>query len=181
MFKKILTVLLAAMLLCVAACCAAESETIHLADLGEGCEAVLVLDNPVTLTSYDDLMPTGFVYVKASREGVADVHIVVAKSEEAEGLSLADLGENGMKILGDLIGEQYDNPVYEQKTTPSGNLYLHVCSNEEESEIDTLVTLFEGYLISMDVYREDFSKLSQEDIAFAEELFYALWFNRTNE
>ena len=177
MFKKMLTVLLAAMLLCAAACCAAESETIHLADLGEECEAVLVLDTPVTLTSYDDLMPTGFVYVKASRDNLADVHIVVAKSDEAGDMSLADMGETGMAILKELVGEQYENPMIEEKTTPSGNLYIEVCSNEEDSEIDTMLTIFEGYLITMDVYREDFSKLSPEDKAFAEEMFFGLWFN----
>lgn len=181
MFKKMLTVLLAAMLLCAAASCAAQSETIHLADLGEGYEAVLVMDNPVTLTSFEDVMPTGFVYVIASREGVADVDIVVTKSDEAEGLSLADLGEKGMAILCELLGEQYVNPIYEEKTTPSGNLYLQICSNEEESEVDSMLTLFEGYLIEMDVYREDFSKLSEADKAFAEELFFALWFRKTNE
>lgn len=181
MFRKILTALLAAVLLCAAACCAQASETIHLADLGEGCEAVLVMDNPVTLTTFEDVLPTGFVYVKASRAGVADVHIIVTKSDEAEGMSLAELGEEGMAILSGLMAEAYANPICEEKTTPSGNLYLHVCSNEDESEIDSLVTLFEGYLIEMDVYHEDFSKLSPEDMAFAEELFYALWFRRTNE
>lgn len=175
MIKRILTILLATALLCAAACCAAQSETIYLADMGEGCEAVLELDNPVTVTFEPDF-PAGFVYAKASRAGLADVHIVIAPSEVAEGKSLKDLGEEGMTALMTLIGEQYENPVYEEKTSPSGNLYLQVCSNEEESEIDSMVTLFEGYMITLDVYREDFSKLSQADKDFAEEILYALWF-----
>ena len=181
MMKKILTALLAALLLCAASCCVAQSETIHLADMGEGCEAVLVMENPVAVEFINDELPSGFVYAKASRDGLADVHIVVAKSDEAEGLSLADLGETGMAILCELMGEQYESPVYEQKTTPSGNLYLEVCSSEEDSQIDTLMTLFEGYLISMDVYHEDFSPLTGEDKAFAEEMLYSLWFNRTGD
>ena len=44
-----------------------------------------------------------------------------------------------------------------------------------------MLTIFEGYIITMDVYREDFSKLSEADKAFGEEMLYALWFNRTNE
>lgn len=179
--KKILTVLLAAMLLCAAACCVAESETIYLADVGENCEAVLVVENPVSVSFLNDEVATGFVYAKVSREGLADVHIVIAKSEVAEGLSLADLGEEGMNVLKELVGEQYENPIIEEKTSPSGNLFIEVCSNEEESEIDSMLTIFEGYIITMDVYREDFSKLSEADKAFGEEILYALWFNRTNE
>ena len=179
--KKILAILLTAVLLCAAACCVAESETIYLADVGEGCEAVLVVDNPVTVSFNSDEVPAGFVYATVSREGLADVHVVIAKSEVAEGMSLADLGEEGMAMLKGLIAEQYDNPIIEEKTSPSGNLFIEVCSNEEESEIDTMLTLFEGYLIEMDVYREDFSKLSEADKAFGEEMLYALWFNRTNE
>ena len=179
--KKILTVLLAAMLLCAAACCVAESETIYLADVGESCEAVLVVENPVSVSFLNDEVATGVVYAKVSREGLADVHIVIAKSEVAEGLSLADLGEEGMNVLKELVGEQYDNPIIEEKTSPSGNLFIEVCSNEEESEIDSMLTIFEGYIITMDVYREDFSKLSEADKAFGEEMLYALWFNRTNE
>ena len=181
MMKKILTMLLAAILLFAAACAVAQSETIHLADLGEGCEAVLVVENPVALSFLNDEIATGFVYAKASREGLADVHIVVAKSEVAEGMSLADMGEEGMAILKELVGEQYENPIIEEKTSPSGNLFIEVCSNEEESEIDSMLTIFEGYIIVMDVYREDFSKLSDADRAFGEEMLYALWFNRTNE
>lgn len=179
--KKILTMLLAALLLCAAACAVAESETIYLADVGEGCEAVLVVDNPVTVSFLNDEVATGFVYAKVSREGLADVHIVIAKSEVAEGKSLADLGEEGMAVLKELVGEQYENPIIEEKTSPSGNLFIEVCSNEEESEIDTMLTIFEGYIISMEVYREDFSKLSEADKAFGEEMLYAFWFNRTNE
>lgn len=174
MIKKILTVLLAAALLLTAACCAAEIETIHLADVGESSEAVLEMENPVTIT-FDNEIPAGFVYAKASREGLADVHIVIAPSEVAEGKSLKDLGEEGIVALKELMGEQYHNPVFEEKTSPSGNLYLAVCSNEEESEIDSVVTLFEGYLIELDVYREDFSKLSEADKAFGEEILFALW------
>lgn len=174
MIKRILTVLLAAALLCAAACCTAESETIYLADVGESSQAVLVMDNPVTIT-FENEIPAGFVYAKASREGLADVHIVIAPSEVAEGKSLKDLGEEGLTALKELMGEQYQNPIFEEKTSPSGNLYLEVCANEEESEIDSMVTLFEGYLIQLDVYREDFSKLSQEDKAFGEEILFALW------
>lgn len=181
MTKKIVTVLLACALLCVAAFAAAQSETIRLADVGESKEAVLVLENPVTVNFDLEDVPAGFVYARVSRAGVADVYIVIAPSEVAEGMSLADLGEEGVAVLQELIGEQYADPIYETKTSPSGNLYLEVCSNEEESEIDTMLTLFEGYLIELDVYRDDFSKLSDEDKAFAEEILYALWINETAE
>ena len=87
-----------------------------------------------------------------------------------------DLDADGIALFKSLCGAQYIEPVITEKTTPAGNMYIQVFSNEE-SEISSYVTLFEGYLIQIDYYHPDFSKLSDEDHAFAEEILHGIWIN----
>lgn len=173
--KRFLTVLLAAMLLCVASFAAAEDTHWSLAEIGDTHEIVLNMETPVHVGFMND-MPQGTVYARATRTGCANVYIIVTPSEISEGISMSDLDADGLALFKSLSGAQYIDPVITEKTTPSGNLYIQVFSNEG-SEIVSYVTLFEGYLIQIDYYHPDFSKLSYEDHAFAEEILHGLWIN----
>lgn len=173
--KRFLTVLLAAMLLCVASFAAAEDTHWSLAEIGDTHEIVLDMENPVHVGFMDD-MPAGTVYARATRTGCANVYIIITPSEISEGISMNDLDADGLALFKSLCGVQYIDPVIAEKTTPSGNLYIEVFSNEA-SEICSFVTLFEGYLIQIDYYHPDFSKLSDADHAFAEEILHGIWIN----
>lgn len=173
--KRFLTVLLAAMLLCVASFAAAEDTHWSLAEIGDTHEIVLDMENPVHVGFMDD-MPAGTVYARATRTGCANVYIIITPSEISEGISMNDLDADGLALFKSLCGAQYIDPVIAEKTTPSGNLYIEVFSNEA-SEICSFVTLFEGYLIQIDYYHPDFSKLSDADHAFAEEILHGIWIN----
>ena len=173
--KRFLTVLLAAMLLCVASFAAAEDTHWTLTEIGDTHEIVLERETPVHVGFMDD-MPQGTVYARATRTGCANVYIIITPSEISEGISMNDLDADGLALFKSLCGAQYINPVITEKITPAGNMYIQVFSNEE-SEINSFVTLFEGYLIQIDYYHPDFSKLSDEDHAFAEEVLHGIWIN----
>ena len=87
-----------------------------------------------------------------------------------------DLDADGIALFKSLCGAQYIDPVITEKTTPSGNMYIQVFSNEA-SEVGSYVTLFEGYMIQIDYHHSDFSELSAADHAFAEEILYGIWIN----
>ena len=89
---------------------------------------------------------------------------------------MKDLDADGIALFKSLCGAQYIDPVITEKTTPAGNMYIQVFSNEG-SEIMSYVTLFEGYMIQIDYYHQDFSKLTDEDHAFAEEILHGIWIN----
>ena len=173
--KRFLTMLLAAMLLCVASFAAAEDTYWSLAEIGDTHEIVLNTETPVHVGFMND-MPQGTVYARATRTGCANVYIIVTPSEISEGISMSDLDADGLALFKSLCGAQYIDPVITEKITPSGNLYVQVFSNES-SEICSFVTLFEGYLIQIDYYHQDFSGLRDEDHAFAEEILHGLWIN----
>ena len=173
--KRFLTVLLAALLLCVASFAVAEDTNWFLTEISDTHEIVLNMETPVHVGFMDD-MPQGTVYARATRTGCANVYIIITPSEISEGISMNDLDADGIALFKSLCGAQYVNPVINEKTTPSGNMYIEVFSNEE-SEINSFVTLFEGYLVQIDYYHPDFSKLNDEDHAFAQEVLHGIWFN----
>ena len=173
--KRFLTVLLAAMLLCVASFAAAEDTHWSLTEVADTHEIVLNTETPVHVGFMED-MPEGTVYARATRSGCANVYIIITPSEISEGISMNELDADGLALFKSLCGAQYVNPVINEKTTPSGNMYIQVCSNEM-SDIDSFITLFEGYLIQIDYYHPDFSELTAEDHAFAEEILHGIWIN----
>ena len=173
--KRCLIVLLAALLLCVASFAAAEDTHWTLTEIGDTHEIVLITETPVHVGFLDN-MRAGTVLARATRTGCANVYMIITPSEISEGISLSELDAEGLEIFKSLCCEQYDNPIVTEKVTPSGNLYIEVFSNEE-SEINSFVTLFEGYMIQIDYYHQDFSKLNDADHAFAEEILHGIWIN----
>lgn len=175
MKKKLATVLVLVLLATAGAASAQENKDWTLTNIGDTHKIVLEAETPLEIIFEDD-MPEGTVYAKATRSGCADVHIIIAPSEISEGISMNDLDEAGMEHFRSLCGAQYANPVFEERTTPSGNLYIEVCSGEQ-SDVDSFITLFEGYMIQLDYYHPDFKALTDADHAFAEEVLYGIWIN----
>ena len=175
MMKRFLTVMLVAMLVCAASFAAAEDTNWFLTKIGDTHEIVLNMDTPVHVGFMDD-MPLGTVYARATRTDCANVYIIIVPSEITESISLKDLDEDGLALFKSLCGAQYINPEITEKTTPSGNLYIQVFSNEQ-SQVNSFITLFEGYMIQIDYYYPDFSELDADDHAFAEEILYGIWIN----
>ena len=174
--KKILALILTLTLLAAAGlACAEEKTDWTLAKIADTHEIVLNMDTPVHVGFMDD-MPEGTVYARATREGCANVYIIITPSDVSDGISMNDLDEEGLALFKSLCGAQYLMPVITERTTPAGNLFIEVCSNEE-SDIDSFITLFEGYLIQIDYYHPDFSELTEADHAFAEDILYGIWVN----
>ena len=84
-----------------------------------------------------------------------------------------------MLILACLLytsGEQYENPAFATETSPEGNLYLFVSSNDE-SDIESLFTIYEGYFVELIQYHDDYSEQTDEDDDFARSLLYGIEFS----
>ena len=170
---KRIAVLLLTLLMCASAACAQAQTTATLASVEGQFEIVLQYEEPLTLTQEE--APASYVYFSAEREGLAPVYVSIAPSELAEGLSMADLGEEGQRMLLAMASNGYQSPVTETRTTESGNLYLSICSNEE-SDIDTLFTLYKGYFVQLTQFKDDFSALTDADKAFCLELLQGIEF-----
>ena len=63
--------------------------------------------------------------------------------------------------------------------SPEGNLYLFVSSNDEW-DVDSLFTIYEGYFVELIQYHDDYSQQTEADDDFARSLLYGIAFS-TNE
>lgn len=180
MMKKLLGFTLAALML--AGCACAEIATV---------ETTIPLtqpDSPVTITltceealevAFDQDVPSTMVRATVHSEEHADVVISIAPSELYAGMSMADLSDEELEQLQQMAGEQYENPTFATETSPEGNLYLFVSSNDEW-DVDSLFTIYEGYFVELIQYHDDYSQQTEADDDFARSLLYGIAFS-TNE
>ena len=125
---------------------------------------------------YREDVPTGVVRATVHSDEHADVVISIAPSELYVGRSMADLSEEELDELRSIAGEQYENPTFATETSPEGNLYLFVSSNDE-SDIDSLFTIYEGYFVELIQYHDDYSEQTDADDDFARSLLYGIEFS----
>lgn len=171
--KKMLSLLAALCLMLSAA--GAMAETTELLKLTNGVTIVLNHDESVQIYPAAQNTPSaGFWTIDNAVN--ASVTLSIAPSEIDSELSLGDLTEEQQLQYGQQVGEMFANPEIHLDTTPSGNNYLHVCSNEE-SDIDTIFTIYKGYFVELIQFSDDnFAKLSEEDKAFCLSLLHGLEF-----
>ena len=88
---------------------------------------------------------------------------------------MADLSEEELDELRALAGAQYEDPVFATETSPEGNLYLFVSSNEE-SDVDSLFTIYQGYFVELIQHHDDYSEQTEADDDFCRSLLYGIEF-----
>lgn len=179
--KKLVALLLAALLMMSFAC--AEEIT--------AVETTIPLsqpDSPVTITltytgtldiEFSPYAPADQVRATVHSDDHADVVISIAPSDVYAGMSMSDLTEEEIQELQEIAGSQYENPTYATETSPEGNLYLFVSSNDEW-DVDSLFTIYEGYFVELIQYHDDFTEQTEADDNFARSLLYGIAFS-TNE
>lgn len=113
--------------------------------------------------------------INIASEGLAEVSVTIAPSELYGDNSLNDLSDDDINALAEQAGLQYEAPKITVEVTPSGNKYIHICSNGE-SDVDSIFTLYDGFFIEMTQWHENYAELSEKDFAFMQQLLYNLEF-----
>ena len=175
MMKKLICLTLAALMITGLACAeiATVETTIPLTQPDSPVTITLTCDSALEVV-FDEDVPTGVVRATVHSDEHADVVISIAPSELYVGRSMADLSEEELDELRSIAGEQYENPTF--ATSPEGNLYLFVSSNDE-SDIDSLFTIYEGYFVELIQYHDDYSEQTDADDDFARSLLYGIEFS----
>lgn len=174
MMKRLIALVLSAMLLCVPPMAGlAESYTLLKLD-DTGLTITLETSEAVDLQFEQD-MPAGTARVTVVSAEHADVVISMMPSELYAGRSMVDLSEEERADLMKTAGMQYEAPTFTVDTTPDGNQYIHVCSNQAD-DIDSLFTIYKGYFVELMQSRPDFTPLTEEDEAFCYSLLQGIEF-----
>ena len=171
--KKLLAILLSAMLLTCACACAEEAEVYHFFETSEDFDIEMPLPEGATL---GDKVTSELVSgVTVQKEGLAPVFIAIAASDLYDNKSMNDLTDDEVEQLKAIAGEDFDAPELTVDVTPSGNKYIHICANAD-SDVDSIFTLYMGYFIQMTQWHEDFATITDEDYAFMQQLLYNINF-----
>ncbi len=142
-------------------------------------------ESPVTITltytgnldiEFSPYAPTDQVRATVHSDEHADVVISIAPSDLYAGMSMADLSEEDLQYLQEVAGSQYENPSFATETSPEGNLYLFVSSNDEW-DVDSLFTIYEGYFVELIQYHDDFAEQTEADDDFCRSLLYGIHFS----
>lgn len=172
--KKLLSLFLALCLMLSAASCLAETMTTELMELDNGVTIVLNHDETFVISADEDNAPDYSFWMIENGKN-ASVILSIAPSEIDSELSLGDLTEEQQLQYGEQVGSMFVNPEIHLDTTPSGNKYLHICSNEED-DIDTIFTIYKGWFVELIQFNDDFAQLTEEDEAFCLSVLHGLEF-----
>ena len=172
--NKCLSVLLVLCLLLGASSALAQTVTTELMRLDNGVTIVINHDESVQIKPAMEEFPESNIWMVTDQVH-ANVFLNIAVSEIDSELSLADLTEEEQMQYGRMIGAMYENPEIHLDTTPSGNLYLHVCSNEE-SDIDSIFTIYKGCFVELIQFANDFAPLTEDDKAFCLSVLHGIEF-----
>ena len=173
--KKMLSLLFALCLLLGVSGAMAQTTTTELMKLNNGTTIVLQHDDSVQINIIVQETPDmGFWFL--TNNVTTGVFLSITQSEIDNELSLADLTEEQQMQYGQMVGEMYEAPEIHLDTTPSGNKYLHICSNEE-SDIDTIFTLYKGCFVELNQFsKQNFATLTEDDKAFCLSILHGIEF-----
>ncbi|MDD3336222.1 MAG: hypothetical protein PHI98_12015 [Eubacteriales bacterium] len=169
--KKLLMVLLCMALLFSGAC--AGAETVKLGENASSFDIQVVLPEGASLT-YNEF-ENDYTNIGVIKDGVKEVIVTIAPSEEYAGLSMNDLSDDEISLLAEQTASDFSQYTVKIDATPSGNQYVLITAGEENN-FATLFTVYRGYFVQLAQFDTDFSALSEADTAFMLEVLYGIEF-----
>ena len=115
----------------------------------------------------------GFARVHISTDELAPCVLSIAKSELADGMSLTEMGQEGVDALVALVSEQFEDP--QIKTGMIGDrTYIAMMIYSDAGDAHSVFTIDHGYFVQLDQYNEDFSDMDSADGDFAKAILAGL-------
>ena len=177
--KRMFALVLTLMLLSVACFAQAESaaSTYDLCTISGKATVTLTTDYaPLYISQEADqalMNDLGFARVHISTDDLAPCVLSIAKSELADGMSLTEMGQEGIDALVELVSEQFENP--EIKTGKIGeSTYIAMMVYGDDGDAHSVFTIENGYFVQLDQYNEDFSDMDSTDGDFAKAVLAGL-------
>lgn len=167
--KKALGILLAGIIML---CCGgATAQTVKFLENSSGFDIEMALPEGAAVAEqeFTELVS----YSKITSEGLAPVAVTIAASDIYGELSLKELSQAEVEQLKALETEQYETADVRLETTPSGNSYIFITTQDG---INSIFTLYLGYFVELTQWHDDFHEITQADTAFMLQLLYNIEF-----
>ena len=175
--KRMFALVLTLMLLSIACFAQAEAATYDLCTISGKATVTLTTDYaPLYISQEADqalMNDLGFARVYISTDDLAPCVLSIAKSELADGMSLTEMGQEGVDALVAMVSEQFENP--EIKTGKIGeNTFIAMMVYGDDGDAHSVFTIENGYFVQLDQYNEDFSDMDSTDGDFAKAILAGL-------
>lgn len=177
--KRMFALVLMMMLLSIACFAQAESAaaTYDLCTISGKATITLTTDyTPLYISQEADqalMNDLGFARVHIATDDLAPCVLSIAKSELADGMSLTEMGQEGIDALVEMVSEQFENP--EIKTGKIGDrTYIALMVYGDDGDAHSVFTIDNGYFVQLDQYNEDFSDMDSTDGDFAKAVLAGL-------
>ncbi len=177
--KKALSLLLAAMLLLASG--AALAETIKIQETARAFDVTVVIPDGATVVQdvYDDWVCVEFQL--PGEDGMLEIDLSVAPSEEFAGRSLSEADEDERALLVELSSINFLEPAHEFFTLSNGTPALFSIETGEGMQFATMQTIYKGFFIYLYCGYEDHFPLADNDLALMYDIMDSLVFTDVAE
>ncbi|MDD3410739.1 MAG: hypothetical protein PHY12_07995 [Eubacteriales bacterium] len=168
MMKKFWAVLAA--LLVLTASFGAAAEATKLSESASAFDAQITFPEgaQVDAMTVDDTSLTS-----AAVEGKPLLTLTIAPSEEYDDLSMDALSGDELQQMFTALSGDLDAPVFTTGVAAGGYKYLYI-DEKGEYDVGELVTLYDGYFLTLFFAYEDYRTLTDDDLAYALSVFDTL-------
>ncbi|MCI5957242.1 MAG: hypothetical protein MRZ54_09680 [Clostridiales bacterium] len=159
--KKILALLLAAVMLTGVSLAMAENVTVSQAV--PDFDVTMVIPQGYRMTENRHSNSIG-IDVEPEDEAAARYYISIGYSEAYDGRTISDMDDGEVEQILDFISEGFYSPAISSYITAGGTLVYVLDENEAESDWAMAITIYRGYFITVQIEKEDYSELDEEDM-----------------
>lgn len=127
-------------------------------------------------------IPEGMQVTQEERDGWVDIEfsdgkenstryeLHITPTEEYTGLSYKDLSEEDKGWVRQAVLYSFFEPEQEEFTTPSGNIALFTRETSAAGQFASIDTIYKGYFFSLYCARDDYSALTDDEIAMMHQI-----------
>ena len=159
--KKVVALFLCLLLFSVCVSAFAEGQTVTLPESSNSFRAELTLPDGASFEN--NAAQDGYSLCTVKKDGLADIHIIIAFDELVAGLSLAEMTDEQLDELAALTSEDGTTPAaYQKITAENGQPYLFI-ETMEGGVLNNYLTVHESHIVTLTQYRDEFEPLTEAD------------------
>ena len=163
--KKLLALILAAMLLCLSCAAFAESTDKEIVKYDDGLSFAFVYPEGYTADTATENGVMLSIITSEDESAAAYVLIVAPDSYVEDVMTINEMSDEDKTAFAESLIEDLANPTWEIRTTGLGTEMIVIDEQDTEQDIVILTALYDGYILNMYITHTDGATVTEEEIA----------------
>lgn len=167
--KKLLIMLLAALMILSSAAIAEQTPTVVFQDEDVSFDVTMIIPDGYTPEQSQEGRYL-HIHLLPDDTAKAEYSVSVAYSELSDGQTINDMSLDDVRTILSFVELDYAAPQVTETFTKEGTRIYLVDETGGDSDYMTAVTLYKGYFVTVEIHMPDFSQLTEADADLAIEL-----------